>query len=126
LARRSDAELDALVAELESIDKDLELLAPAANGEHVEPGRIATQLATRRGVVAASIKARKRVAFGVISEAGADLADRALTGDPGALAELVSVIRSCPLAFEAGLADQVVLCMADALSEAGAVFVSLL
>jgi hypothetical protein len=122
LAQRSDAELDALVAERDRLDADLTCLAL----DGAEPGKIGSELARRKIDVVNQIKARKRVAFGLVTQTGADLADRAQAADPAALVELVAIIKSQPLAFDAGLADRIVSCLADALAASGGVFVTLI
>lgn len=124
LAQRSDAELGVLVAELARVDADLVALALDQAG--TEPGKIGTELAARKIDLVDQIKARKRIAFGVINEHGADLTDRAQGGDAGALAELYAVIVSRPLAFDPGLGDRMIDVMAASLAECGSTFAELL
>jgi hypothetical protein len=127
LCRQQDqeqtAELARLSGQLADVRRDLELLSGAPDQE---PGKIGIELLRRRAELTDEIATRRQQTASKSTQSASDLAERASFGDAGALAELVSIIKSQPLAFEAGLADAITEVMGGALSEAGAVFVSLL
>jgi hypothetical protein len=117
------AELARLSGQLNDVHRDLELLSGAPDQE---PGKIGIELLRRRAELTDQIATRRQQTASKTTQSAADVAERAAYGDAGALCELVSLIRSQPLAFEAGLADSIVETMAASLAESGSTFAGLL
>jgi hypothetical protein len=101
----------------------MQVLGLDSNTKQSEAGRLGAELLERRRDVAAKIKSRKKEAITRAADTAAELATRAAQGDPGALAEVVAIVRSQPLAFPPELDEAVVAGMAQALSEVADTFV---
>jgi hypothetical protein len=111
--------VERLQSELRSVESELQRLEG-------EPGPIAAALQAQRDDLVSQIKSRKRETVAQTGSNAAELIERCNQGSGVALAELVRVIRSRPLAFRPQLDVDLVELLADSLAESPAVFAELI
>jgi hypothetical protein len=124
LGKPNDPVLAQLTAEHEIVDADLARLG--LDDDQVEPGPIAATLQAQRDDLAVRIQSRKREAIGQTGATAGELVDRARGGDAAALAQIVGIVRSKPLAFPPELDSAILETMGEALAASPAVFAELI
>jgi hypothetical protein len=115
LARTTpDSVLASLTRDLAGVTSDLAALELGKAG--AEPGRIGEALGKQRTELEAAIEARKRELADGVSFDADSLASRSVSADPAALAELVTVVKTRPMAFPPEFGPRIVSMMAGALA----------